>query len=135
MTTCTMNISQSANVANKGGLMPTQTELEFYKAFGIKPLPQDCEKCGAKRFALGQCAEVVCKRKYPEITDTQLLLLIKMFVDAEESIQIDFSENQYGASGLDGGYYQDTFAEAILSCCIEAKRRHYHAVRKIMGVE
>lgn len=55
--------------------MTTEIEKQFFDTFGIVP-KLDCKRCGAKTFALGQCAEVDCKKTYPQITDRILLELI-----------------------------------------------------------
>ena len=47
----------------------------FFDTFEIEP-KLDCKRCGAKNFALGQCAEVSCKKTYPQITPDILLELI-----------------------------------------------------------
>ena len=48
--------------------MTNELEKQFFDTFGIEP-KLDCKKCGAMNFALGQCAEVDCKKTYPQITD------------------------------------------------------------------
>ena len=47
----------------------------FFDTFEIEP-KLDCKRCGAMNFALGQCAEVSCKKTYPQITPDILLELI-----------------------------------------------------------
>ena len=55
--------------------MTNELEKNFFDTFGIEPI-LDCKRCGAMNFALGQCAEVDCKKTYPQITDTHYLKLI-----------------------------------------------------------
>lgn len=55
--------------------MTTDLTKTFFDTFGIEP-KLDCKRCGAKNFALGQCAEVDCEKTYPEITDRILLEMI-----------------------------------------------------------
>lgn len=55
--------------------MTTDLEKQFFDTFGIEP-KLDCKRCGAKNFALGQCAEVDCEKTYPLITDRILLEMI-----------------------------------------------------------
>ena len=55
--------------------MTTDIEKQFFDTFGIVP-KLDCKRCGARNFALGQCAEVDCEKTYPQITDRILLELI-----------------------------------------------------------
>lgn len=51
---------------------------QMMKTAGVNLLPLDCEKCGAQRFALGQCANTDCKRIYPDFTAEKQLELIKL---------------------------------------------------------
>ena len=67
--------------------MTTDIEKQFFDTFGIEP-KLDCKRCGAKNFALGQCAEVSCKKTYPQITDRILLELIQVFAGAFGSFVI-----------------------------------------------
>ena len=55
--------------------MTDELTKTFFDTFGIEPR-LDCKRCGAMNFALGQCAEVDCKKTYPTITDRILLELI-----------------------------------------------------------
>lgn len=55
--------------------MTNKLEKQFFDTFGIEKR-LDCKRCGARNFALGQCAEVDCEKTYPPITDRILLELI-----------------------------------------------------------
>lgn len=63
--------------------MTTDLEKQFFDTFGIEAR-LDCKRCGAMNFALGQCAEVDCKKTYPQITDRILLELILINMHNED---------------------------------------------------
>lgn len=61
---------------------------EMMKTAGVNLLPLDCDRCGAQGFALGQCAEVDCKRAYPDFTTEKQIEIIKLIIKSTFTLQI-----------------------------------------------
>lgn len=123
--------------------MPTQTELEFYKAFGIEPDHYETCMLECKPNAtLEDFKNSGCDKKdtcphnkiedyYPEITDRRLLELICVHLqylgDNFASLELDnFKEEILDdlASEQNLRAYNDDYSSDL-----------YDDVRKIMGVE
>lgn len=51
---------------------------EMMKTAGVDLMHLDCEKCGAQRFALGQCAETNCQSIHPDFTAEKQIEIIKL---------------------------------------------------------
>lgn len=96
--------------------MTNELEKQFFDTFGIEP-KLDCKKCGAMNFALGQCAEVECKKTYPQITDRILLELILIY-SRISNLPICYDT-------------VERFKEATLECFIENSEDYKHQVQAL----
>lgn len=136
--------------------MPTQTELEFYKAFNIPKIeictntipPADISKeahfCNPHscRNGSGGSFCIFKKEEYPEITDKQLLELLTL--NARECYvygrgmyclrnhTIEGIKNEILKHCIENEQWSS--GEKLFKYKREPKISFYHAVRKIMGV-
>lgn len=102
--------------------MTTDLEKQFFDTFGIEPR-LDCKRCGAKNFALGQCAEVNCEKTYPQITDSILLELITFI--GKKGFGFLYCENTF-STGFGNRkdlitVQAENFKEGILTLAIQKK--------------
>lgn len=57
---------------------------EMMNTAGVDLMHLDCEKCGAQRFALGQCAETNCQSIHPDFTAEKQIEIIKLLNDTRD---------------------------------------------------
>ena len=81
--------------------MTNKLEKQFFDAFEIEP-KLDCKRCNAMAFAPGQCAEVNCEKKYPQITDR---ILIELIFLQPLSIEFKYPRNIKKLKDTLFGYY------------------------------
>lgn len=76
----------------------TNLSKELCEVCGIEPkLP--CKRCGASKFALGQCAEVKCKAVYPDFENNNNNF-VKLLEIVSKKASVSFCHNgtYYGCS-------------------------------------
>lgn len=127
--------------------MTTETEKEFFDAFGIKAKTVRLFYCNKKRknipceFCIEEHGKCLSQKEiFPEITDGILLELIEIIIKRDFDILKLYKDNgsYYGQfdTNIDhyfANYQKDTLKDLILHICKQNSKIFYHQVRALFG--